>query len=365
MLHLLLAPCLLAAAAQVQAAGPPAALHRLWALTTNDGQSGALVALDDRPPFAAAALAATDGGLRLRRFGRSLLALNTAASTVRLVPIGGGTPRDYALPAGSEPQDVLVLPASPLAIVTRRQDPMLLELDLVTGALAEGVDLSPVGGGREMLLGTMERDGTRLFVQVRVEPLPGDPTPPGGVLAVVDLAQHALVDVDPLAPGVQGIALQGAPPRGKMQILPGTRTLFVSTTDSLYDARGGIERVDLDLLASTGFALTEEAGGSDMGGFVMTAPDEGWYVFHTDFAPSTHLKHFTTAGGPDPGPEVVVFLGDTVDVLVHDPVRARVYLPSGFAWTGAGLYAVDTRTLQPLGAPLDAGLAPHDVVVWP
>lgn len=372
MLVLDLLPCLFAAflgSTKVQEAGPAIALERLWALTTDDGASGAVVTVRGGPPWSADVLAPTDGGRLLRRFGRNLYAVNSAAGTIRRVPLGGGPVQDYDIGAGSEPQDIHVrVPAmqlAPVAYVTRRHDPFLLELNLATGAGHKLVDLSPVGGGAEIALGTMERDGARLFVQVRVESgssaAPGDTS---GVLAVVDLTQKQLIDVDPLAPGIQGIALQGAPPRFKMQILPGTRTLFVSTTDSALDARGGIERVDLDLLASTGFAITEEVGGSDMGGFVMTAPDDGYYVFHTDLLASTHLKHFTAAG-PDPGFEIVVLLNDTVDHLAHDPVRGRIFLPSGHAWGEVGLYVVSTQTNQLLGPPVDTILRPHDVLVGP
>ena len=70
--------------------------------------------------------------------------------------------------------------------------------------------------------------------------------------AVVDLASEQLVDVDPVAAGVQGVALLGAPPRFAMQVLGDT--LFVRTTDSLHDVRGGVERVDLTRLPSTGSA---------------------------------------------------------------------------------------------------------------
>jgi len=365
-----LVPALLAAllggSASQDDLGPVAANRRIWTLTSDDTQSGAVVALRGGPPWSATALATTDGGLRLRRFGRNLFAVNAAKGTIRRVPIGGAAPQDYDIGAASEPQDVNVpaLTFAPLAYVARRHDPVLLELDLVTGATTRFVDLSPVGGGSEIALGTMERDGGRLLVQVRVED--GGPTAvPGGasgVLAVVDLAARALVDVDPLAPGIQGVALQGAPPRFAMQILPGGRTLYVSSTESFLDARGGIETVDLDKLESTGFVLTEEAGYSDMGGFVMTSSEEGYYVFHTDLLASTHLKHFKVPNQPDPGPEIIVLLNETVDALAHDPGRRSIFLPSGFAWGPSGLYQVRTTTHEVLG-PIDTLQRPHDVIV--
>ncbi len=344
-----------------------AAPSRLWVLTTDDDVSGALVALRG-PPWSADALAPTAGGRLLRRFGRNLYALHTGAGTLRRVALTTGAFQDYAFGATSEPQDVHVptgLAFAPRAYVTLRHDPVLLELDLATGTKQPFVDLSPVGGGAPIALGTIERDGAYLFVQVRVESESAVPGGASGVLAVIDLTQRALVDVEPLTPGIQGIALQGAPPRFKMQILPGTRTLYVSTTDSHLDARGGIEMVDLDKLKSQGFALTEETGGSDMGGFVMTSPEEGYYVFHTDLLASTHLKHFKVPDQPDPGFEIVVLLNDTVDVLAHDPSRRAIFLPSGVAWGTPGLYRISTVTNTVVGTPIDTLQRPHDVLVGP
>jgi hypothetical protein len=223
-----------------------------------------------------------------------------------------------------------------------------------------------VGGGAAIELGTMERDGARLFVQVRVAAAAGAEDArelDTGALAVVDLATETLLDVDPVAPGVQGVALQGAPPRFRMQIVPGTRRLFVSTTDSTNDVRGGVEMVDLDALASVGYAVSEATGHSDMGGFVMLDDDAGYYVFHTDLLASTHLVPFTVSGGPAPSPAIVDLLGDTVDSLAYDPILRRLYLPSGFAGGPSGLHVYSTVTNEPLGPPLDTGLRPQDVLV--
>jgi hypothetical protein len=161
---------------------------------------------------------------------------------------------------------------------------------------------------------------------------------------------------------VQGVALSGAPPRFKMQLMPAARRLFVSTTDSSHDAHDGIEIVDLDALASVGFAITEGSGHSDMGGFLMLDDDAGYYVFHTDLLASTHLQPFTISGGADPDPSPIVLLNDTVDMLAHDPLRRLLYLPAGFSGEH-GLYALSTVTHEPVGPPLFTGLPPHDVLV--
>lgn len=311
-------------------------------------------------------LATTDGGRILRRFGGRIYVVHGGAGTVTRWAPGGAT-QVYALGASSNPQDILLPdPAtSQHALVTRHDDPSLLRLDLTTGQTTEVVDLSPLGGTNPISLRTMERDGDHLFVQVRVFVSKQGRVPSEndvGVLGVVDLTTLTLVDVDPARAGIQGIALQGAPPRLKMQILPGVRTLYVSTTESRNDQRGGIEMVDLDLWQSTGYALSEQVVG-DLGGFVMTSTDEGFFVFHTDLLASTHLQHFTVAAGPDPGFEMMALLGAEVDVLAYDARTRRIYLPSGGAGPAA-LYAFDARPRLPVeGETVSMALHPHDVLV--
>lgn len=342
-------------------------LERLFVATADAVAVDTVLDVRGGPPWSIGVAGTTDGGRHLRQFGNALFVVHTAGGSMVRIPTDGSAQQFYSFGAGTDPQDVYVHD-SPLAVfqayVTLRDDPSLQLVDLATGNRTPIVDLSPVGGGQPIALGTMENDGSRLFVQVRVFASGTTPTAADtGVLAVVDLNQHVLVDVDPLQAGIQGIALDGAPPHLKMQHVEATRTLFVSTTDGTLDNRGGIEMVDLDTLRSVGFALSEPDDAiGDLGGFVMTTPDSGYFVFHTDFAASTHLKRFTVQHGPDPGPEIVVFLGDTVDVITHDPVRGRIFLPTGTAGFARLIYVVDTTNkdrLRPIALPR----RPYDVIL--
>jgi|GEM_PF-3332786 len=341
--------------------------ERLFCASANAGALGELLDIRGGPPWNVQSVGLTDGGRRLRRFGRQLYVVHTTGSTISRFAPGVGQ-QVYDLGHGSEPQDILdPAPAAsfaPLAFVTRRENPNLHRLNLVTGVGVDVLDLSPVGGGDPIALGTMARDGNRLFVQVRVFRGKSEAEEmDAGVLAVVDLPSLSLVDVEPLTPGVQGVALQGAPPHLKMQVVQETRTLFVSTTDGILDNRGGIEMVDLDGLTSVGYALSE-AQSADLGGFVMITPTTGYFVFHTDLLASTHLKRFTIAGGPDPGPEIIVLLGAVVDVLEYDPRLDRIFLPTGDAGGPQGIYVFDAITKQQIGpGPIATPMRPHDLVV--
>lgn len=336
---------------------------RLLVAATDD-QSAGLVVSRRGLLGAGRSVAATDGGSFLRRRDDELFLVHPRGRTVTRLR-RDGTLRDvYDLGPGSRPQDVFV--SGGAALVTTEQGSALARIDLATGAVGTSVDLSVYAGAGETATGrTMLADGGRLLIQVRLASDPFARAPlDRGVLAVLDLASEELVDLDPGVPGVQGIALQGAPPRLPMQVVPGTRLCCVSTTDGRLDDRGGLELVDLDLLESVGFALREDEVGADLGGFVFTSPGAGFFVFHTDIVASTHLKRFTLAGGPAPGLELVTLLGDDVDALVLDAEARLLYLPTGFAAFGAepGLFVLDADSGAELGF-LDTPERAHDAVV--
>lgn len=337
----------------------------LYAATTDDEIVGSAVEVLGGPPWQVTPVAPTQGGRMLRQFGKFLYVVNTTAGTILRVKRDGTFAQVINLGSTSEPQDVLVVKDS-LAYVTRKNHTHLRRIDLLTGAQSDVVDLGVLAAGGETLsLRTLQRDGNRLLVQVQLNALGSfAPQISRGVLGVVDLTTETLIDVDPAQSGVQGVALAGAPPQHKMQIVE--RMLFVSTTDGRLDNRGGIEMVDLDTLASVGYALTEEHVSADLGGFVMTSACGGFFVFHTDIVASTHLKPFTISGGAPPGPEILVLLGDTVDVIGYDAYAKRIFLPSGFAGFGAtsGIYVFDSLTHQQIGTgPIDTGYKPHDLVI--
>lgn len=336
---------------------------QLFAATADDFESGFAVRAKGGPPWGVEKVIETKGGRMIRAFGKFLYIVDEAHGSILRVDREGGQSQVFDLGHGSAPQDIHVLKGS--AYVTRRDNPWLLRVDLATGVQQDVINLDELKHGQAAIsLRTMERDGKRLFVQVQFEAEKSAEAPiVAGVLAVVNLSTEKLVDVRPYTPGIQGVELHGAPPRLKMQQVG--RTLFVSSSDERLDNQGGIEMVDLDLLQSTGFALSEASFGADLGGFVMTSAKGGYFVFHTDIVASTHLKPFTIDGGVPPGPEMLVLLGDFVDSLAYAPGAKQIYLPSGFASFGAtpGIYVFSTVDDAQVGGPIDTGARPHDVVV--
>ena len=172
---------------------------------------------------------------------------------------------------------------------------------------------------------------------------------PGGFalpayLAVVDIATEQLIDVDPIAPGIQAIELLGTAPKGKMQIIAQTRRIFVSATGDFWD-EGGIEMIDLDTLQPVGLAVREADGdvGADVGSFVMVTPERGYLVNSTDLVISSHLVSFTVSGGVDPGPGPHDCIGYFAPTLVHDPQTSTFFFPEG-GYDGHGVHVFDAAT---------------------
>jgi hypothetical protein len=253
--------------------------------------------------------------------------------------------RTYSLDAGSEPQDIAVV-SPEVAYVTCRTETHLLGLDLLSGSVSEVVDLGLFADADGVPdLGMMAVHEGRLFVSIRRANL----NEPGGFslpayLAVVDLATEQLIDVDPVTPDTQAVELQGRAPKGKMQIVPHTRRLFVSASGDFWDA-GGIEMIDLDTLQSLGLAVSEYDGdvGADLGAFVMVTSERGYLAFSTDLVISSHLVSFTVSGGVDPGPGPHECIGYFAPTLVHDPRTDLFFFPEG-GYGGNGVHVFEAAT---------------------
>lgn len=298
-------------------------------------------------------------------FGR-LYAVSRTDDTITVIARRGGRVRNViALDERSEVEDIAVV-SRRKAYVSRRNATHLLRLDPETGVMADAVDLSLFADadGRPEL-GAMIRDGDHLFVQIRRfnEDGHGGFAPPG-YLAVVDLRTEAIIDVDPVMPGTQAIELQGTSPKHRMQIVPGTRSLFVSATGGFFD-QGGIEVIDLDTLQSHGLVIRESDGltGADLGPFVMVAADRGFLVYSTDLDLSSHLQPFSLSSGVDPGPNLNVSVGYAVPALAHESRRGVFFLPDG-VFNRQGMHVFDVESWQRLtSAPTAVSGLPTDVLL--
>ena len=192
---------------------------------------------------------------------------------------------------GADPRDVALVDGY-AAVVSQYGRAELLEIDLRTHAITP-IDLSALAdsdGLPEPL--KLASCGRRVFAQLRrVDHSTGAPAAIGAVLAVIDLdlpVGERVLDTDPRAPGLQGIALEGRP-NFDMPVDCVADTLYVAEPAPLMQGGGGYEQVDLATLTARDFPIDT---GAEVGGFEVLRPDLYWLITHTEFGPgpSSHLN---------------------------------------------------------------------------
>ena len=111
----------------------------------------------------------------------------------------------------------------------------------------------------------MCRVGNRVFVTVQRLDRNNYWVPVGtSYVAVIDAQTDALIDADPVTPGVQPIELTGTNPYSDIQLDPYTGKLYVACAGYWGLRDGGVETIDPVALQSDGFSFSETAAGGDM-----------------------------------------------------------------------------------------------------
>jgi hypothetical protein len=171
----------------------------------------------------------------------------------------------FSVEPGSNPQDICFV--SPTrAFVTRYDDTDLWEVDPSTGQHTDSIDLSPLADadGLPEMHG-MAIHGGRLFVTVQRLDRDGSwqPVPPS-YLAVIDLADNTLLDMDPGTPGTQGVALAGTCPSSGIVVDPVRGDFLIGQTGTYGAQDAGVERLDPQTLQSRGWVVTEATLGGNL-----------------------------------------------------------------------------------------------------
>jgi hypothetical protein len=143
-------------------------------------------------------------------------------------------------------------------------------------------------------------------------------------------------------------------------------TLYVAEPVPLFEGIGAYQRVDLETFSATTLPILENHG--EVGGFVMTGTDEGWFITHTEFgpSPSSHLARVTAAGSTGLW---ATFTPAHIDRLAFDSATSQLFFPDGCTTncksnqtTGVQVFDAITTT-QLTTTAIDVGFPPIDVVV--
>ena len=259
---------------------------------------------------------------------------------------------------GTNPQDICFVSPTK-AYVTRYESGDLLILNPQTGASPGVIHLGPFAdadGIPEMA--HMIRVERYVFVALeRLNRAAGFAPTDSSLVAVIDSQTDTVVDVDPVAPGVQAILLTGKNPITQFEFDRTSSRLLIGCAGAFGALDGGVEWIDPVNFRSLGFAITESALGGDLSDVTWWHPDHS-YAIVSDASFNTVLVSWNPATGQKLGTVFAPGGFSLTDSGVNDRDELYVCANDLFA---PGLHVFAAGTDAHLAGPLDCGLPPHDV----
>ena len=266
----------------------------------------------------------------------------------------------FSVGNGANPHDIEIV-APDKAYVTRYDAASLLIVNPQDGAELGEIDLSTFADADGLPeVSQIVRVGERLYLSCqRLDRNSGWGPADVSYLIVVDLATDSLVDVDPDAEGVQGIALSVANPNSMAVV---GEQIAVGVVVNFGDRAGGVEIVDTATNRSLGLAVSEEDLGGDITSMVLVDQNRGYAVVADEnFANS--VRSFELSSGIVGAP-LENISGGFIPSLAVDGDQLIVADRGSFSDpASAGLKFYDAATGAFLSGPIDTGLPPQSIVV--
>ncbi len=266
----------------------------------------------------------------------------------------------FSVGNGTNPHDIEIV-APDKAYVTRYDAASLLIVNPQDGAELGEIDLSAFADADGLPeVSQIVRVGERLYLSCqRLDRNGGWGPADVSYLIVVDLATDTLVDVDPDAEGVQGIALSVANPNSMAVV---GEQIAVGVVVNFGDRFGGVEIVDTATNRSLGLAVSEEDLGGDITSMVLVDQNRGYAVVADEnFANSVRPFELSSGSVGEPLEDIS---GGFIPSLAVDGDRLIVADRGSFADpASAGLKFYDAATGAFLSGPIDTGLPPQSIVV--
>ncbi|MBK6581123.1 MAG: hypothetical protein IPG17_34205 [Sandaracinaceae bacterium] len=275
--------------------------------------------------------------------------------------------RTFTLARGADPRDAAWV-GDDIVVVSQYESAEVVVID-ATALTVSSIDLAALADADGLPEPAhVASCGQRAFVQLaRIDHESGAVSDLGPALAVLDFSSPAggrVVDVDPDAVGVQGVALNSQA-EFDMPVDCARSRLFVAEPRPLFSGGGGYEVVNLSTLVVSVFDF---ANGAQVGGFEVVDDVLGWRITHTDFGPgaSSHLELV----GAGAFPTYNSFSSYYVDQLALDTVEDLLFFPDPCTITPSnqacerGVHVFHARSGEVAsGTPVDVGFDAIDLAV--
>jgi hypothetical protein len=264
--------------------------------------------------------------------------------------------RQFSVGNGSNPHDIeFVSPVK--AYVTRYELDDLLIVNPMTGAPLDSISLAPFADAD----GIPEMDHLalrhgRLFVTLQRLDRNNSFQPAGGSqIVVIDVNTDAIVDVDTVTPGIQGLLLPAQNPFTELIVDPAGR-LVVGCVGALGPLDGRVVRIDPVTLAVT-TEITETALGGDINDVAILDAEDGFVVV-SDASFNTSLKSYRRDLGT--AQSLLTTSGFLLaDIELND--RDELWLcDRSLGNPGVRIFDAVTR-MQLTSSPIGTGLPPVDI----
>lgn len=339
-------------------------------VTTTDFATGSLSAVTLASRAVAPDVASVHSDATLRWWGGRLYVVNRyGQDNIQVVDPAQGfaTVRQFSTGNGSNPQDIAVVSPTK-AYVSCLGLAQVLIVDPTAGTVTGSVSLAAFGGADGIPEATrMALVDGHLFVALQrlVDFAPAETS----LVAVIDIAADTLLDVDPGRPGVQAIPLVGRNPVTTLEHDPFGGRLLLGCAGAYGVLDGGIEGIPVaggDVIvpgapryASSGFVITEQALGGDVGDLAFLLPGHS-YAIVSDASFNSAVVSWSALTGQrlatvyQPG-------GFVLPDLAVSPARDELWVcDTGFLAPGLRVFRCGTDL--PLAGPLSTGLPPYQIV---
>lgn len=331
-------------------------------VTTTDFQTGSIAFIPPGSEEAEVNLLNIHGDASARFYDGKIYVINRLGQDNILVldPENLRAPLlQFSVGNGSNPHDIAFV-GSNKAYISRYDTTALLIVDPRDGSSLGEIDLSAFADGDGLPeMAQMALVGERLYVAcLLLDRNNGWIPATRGLLVVIDIATDQVIDIDPLAAGVQAWPLASGNP---IDLDVMGDLLVIAQTASFGDREGGIEIIDLAAGHSRGLVISEDDLGGDLTALALVSSNRAYAVISDDNFTNRVLAVDLENG------VVVPLEGNSTGFIPSieiDGNRLIVADQGSFAAPeSAGLLIYDTATNALLAGPIATGLPPSNIAV--